>query len=45
MHNWKSRSENAAGVDTPKFAENVDLVDLKSDVDKWDIDKLKNFTN
>ena len=42
MHNWKSRSENTAGVDTPKFAENVDL---KSDVDKWDIDKLKNFTN
>ena len=29
-------------VDTSKFAKKVDLANLKSDVDKWDIDKLKN---
>ena len=34
--------KNATGVDTSKFAEKVDLANLKSDVDKLDIDKLKN---
>ena len=43
MHNWKSRLKNPTGVDTSKFAKRVDLVNFKSDVDKWDIDKLKNI--
>ena len=33
---------NATDVDTSKFAKKVDLVSLKSNVDKLDIDKLKN---
>ena len=41
--------KNATGVDTPKFAEKIDLANFKSNVDKLDIDKLKNvvsnFTN
>ena len=32
---------NAAGVDRSKFAKEVDLANLKSNVDKLDIDKLK----
>ena len=43
MHNWKSRLKNPTDVDTSKFAKRVDLVNFKSDVDKWDIDKLKNI--
>ena len=38
MKRWK----NATGVDTSKFAKKVDLASLKSNVDKLDIDKLKN---
>ena len=38
----KTDLKNATGVDTSKFAEKVDLANLKSDVDKLDIDKLKN---
>ena len=34
--------KNATGADTSKFANKVDLVSLKSNVDKLDIDKLKN---
>ena len=34
--------KNATGVDTPDFPKKVDLTILKSDVDKLDIDKLKN---
>ena len=34
--------KSAAGVDTSKFAKTVDLDNLKSDVDKLYIDKLKN---
>ena len=34
--------KNATGVDTSKFAKKVDLPNLKSNVDKSDIDKLKN---
>ena len=34
--------KNAAGVDTLSFAEKTDLVNLKSNVDKLDNDKLKN---
>ena len=35
--------KNGAGVDKLKFAKNVDLAKLKSDIDKLDIDKLKNI--
>ena len=38
----KADSKNATGVDTSKFARKVDLASLKSNVDKLDIDKLKN---
>ena len=38
----KENLKNAAGVDTSDFANNSDLANLKSDVDKLDIDKLKN---
>ena len=37
----KSDLKNATGADASKFAKKVDLVNLKSDVDKLDIDKLK----
>ena len=37
----KADLKTAAGVDTSKFAKKVDLVNLKSNVDKLDIDKLK----
>ena len=32
----------ATGADTSKYAKKVELAKLKSDVDKLDIDKLKN---
>ena len=38
----KADFKNAAGVDASKRAKKVDLANLKSDVDKLDIDKLKN---
>ena len=38
----KADIKNTADVDTSKFAEKVDLTNLKSTVDKYDIDKLKN---
>ena len=38
----KSDLKNAAGVDTLSVAKKTDLANLKSDVDKLDIDKLKN---
>ena len=38
----KAYFKNAVGVDTSKFAKKVDLANLKSDVDKLDIDKLEN---
>ena len=34
--------KNATGVDTSKFSKKVDLANLKPNVDKLDIDKLKN---
>ena len=34
--------KNATSVDTLKFAQKVDLANLKSNVDKLDNDKLKN---
>ena len=36
---------NAAGVDTLKFAKIIDLTCLKSNVDKLDIDNLKDVTS
>ena len=38
----KSDLKTAAGVDTSKFAKKVDLAHLKSNVNKLDVDKLKN---
>ena len=38
----KTDLKKSAGVDTSSVAQNVDLANLKSDVDKLDIDKLKN---
>ena len=37
----KADLKNATGVDTSDFAKKTDLANLKSDVDKLDIDKLK----
>ena len=44
MSNYVTKSDlkSAAGVDTSDFAKKTDLASLKSDVDKLDIDKLKN---
>ena len=39
----KTDLKNATGVDTSSFAKKVDLANLKSDVDKLDIDKLKHI--
>ena len=41
-HAAKANLKNTTSVDTSKFAEKVDLNNLKSNVDKLDIDKLKN---
>ena len=38
----KTDLKNTAGVDTSKFAKKSDLANLKSNVDKLDIDQLKN---
>ena len=38
----KTDLKNATGIDTSSFAKKVDLASLKSNVDKLDIDKLKN---
>ena len=45
LSNYATRTDfkNAAGVDTSSFAKKVDLTNLKSHVDKLDIDKLKNM--
>ena len=39
----KTDLKNATGVDTSSFAKKTGLANLKSDVDKLDIDKLKNI--
>ena len=39
----KADLKTATSVDTSRFAKKVDLPHLKSNVDKLDIDKLKNF--
>ena len=41
----KADLKNAIGVDTSRFAKKVDLVNLKCDVDKLEIDKSKNVPN
>ena len=38
----KSDLKKVTGVDTSSFTKNIELGNLKSDVDKLDIDKLKN---
>ena len=38
----KALVKNATGVDTSSFAKKIDLAHLKSDVEKLDIDELKN---
>ena len=38
----KADSKNATGINAFDFAKKADLANLKSDVDKLDIDKLKN---
>ena len=38
----KSDLKNATGIDTSKLASKSDLVNLKTEVDKLDIDKLEN---
>ena len=38
----KADLQNATGFDTSSFAKRTDLVELKSDIDKLYIDKLKN---
>ena len=40
----KSRFKKAAGVAASDFSEKTDLANLKSDVDKLDIEKLKNVS-
>ena len=47
LFNYETKVDlkNAAGVDTSKFGKQADLASLKSEVDKLDIDKLKNSTN
>ena len=40
----KTDLKNASGSDTSKFAKNVDLTNLKSNIDELDIDKLKNVS-
>ena len=39
----KSNLKTATGADTSKCAKKVDVANLKSNVDKLDIDKLKMF--
>ena len=41
IYGTKADLKNATGVDTSDFAKKTDLANLKSDVDKLDIDKLK----
>ena len=38
----KADLKNATGVDTSDFAKKTDLANLKSDVDKLNVEKLKN---
>ena len=44
LSNYATKTDlrNATGDDTSDFAKKIDLANLKSNVDKLDIDKLKN---
>ena len=44
MSNYTTKADfkNAAGVDTSDFAKKTDLANLKADVNKLEMDKLKN---
>ena len=39
----KSDFKNATGIDTSSFAKQVHLTNLKSNIDRLNIDKLKNI--
>ena len=41
----KADLKNAAGVDTSDFTKDTDLTNLKSDVDRLDINKFKNVAS
>ena len=43
MSNYATKSDlkKAAGTDTSKFARKTDVVSLKSDIEKLDVDKFK----
>ena len=45
MSNYATKTDlkNATEIDTSSFAKKVNLASLKSNVDKLDIDKLKNL--
>ena len=45
LSNYAAKTElkNKAGVDTSKFAKNVDLANLKSNIEKLQTGKLKNI--
>ena len=47
LSNYATKADlnKAGGVDTSKFAEKIDLGNLKSNMFKLDIDKLKNVAN
>ena len=44
MSNYATKTDlkDVTGVDTSKFAKNVDLASLKPNVNQLDVDKLKN---
>ena len=44
LYNYATKAvlKNATGVESSKFVKKVDLAQLKMNVDKLDIDKLKN---
>ena len=44
LHNYATKADlkNAAGIDKLDLAKKTDFADLKSNIDKLDIDKLKN---
>ena len=44
LYNYATKADlkNATGVDTSKFAKKVELANLKFNINKLDIDKLKN---
>ena len=47
MSNYATKTDlkNATSVDTSSFAKQIDLANLKYDVDKLDIDKLKDVSS